>query len=422
MKQKYLFVAWGVFQIFALTYSKSAFSEGADGVGNGGDVLVCPGKQPGETRYELVDYYEGKVLRNIEPDLGPPTLSFEEKVEFVLRRLEVKAPNRANKYRVWFNDFLGEASFPHGIKLVDVPDTTPLVIPAGCEVRQAAVQLKDWQLLPGLTRYTFDGDIWDQLDSTQKAGLILHELVYREAMEYGHSNSLMTRYLNSLIGANGLKDYQTDKALHDLFKQLQFGFVDLSGMWIMIKKHNSLKFHPNGMLAEAKYYTLWEGQFPVRDGMFSITEGGSVSLYTDGRLKSYNVPLDRDRNKKQMPVHLDAQGVKIEFISGLAEFREDGTLEYLRVQGDSDIGRVVMTGRHFKIDIWQASAQRDSRYNSSVATFYSTGIPKGEMLVKACESWIFEQNEWRPLFKIELNPDGTVKNSETFSAARCEKP
>ena len=39
------------------------------------------------------------------------------------------------------------------------------------------------------------------MDETQKAGLVLHELVYREALSYGHADSILTRYFVALISS-----------------------------------------------------------------------------------------------------------------------------------------------------------------------------------------------------------------------------
>ena len=40
------------------------------------------------------------------------------------------------------------------------------------------------------------------LDNNGKAGLILHELIYREAIEGGATESTAVRYFNSMLASN----------------------------------------------------------------------------------------------------------------------------------------------------------------------------------------------------------------------------
>src|SRR4051812_3135308 len=66
--------------------------------GNGGDVVVC--KTPtGEVEWiELLDFWEAHIVRGINRDLGPKTLSVKEKIKLALSRWEKYSPRRARLF------------------------------------------------------------------------------------------------------------------------------------------------------------------------------------------------------------------------------------------------------------------------------------------------------------------------------------
>jgi len=184
----------------------SAATLAADRVGNGGDILLCG--QPDNTfvfeHAEMLDHYEARTLRNIQRDMGPPDMPVMEKVELVLSRLDrFEDRQRAQIYRERAAHFMEEARFISNIELIDIPDSDHIGIPANCWIKQIAIQNEPQ--FPEDPYYVISQDLYDYLDNDGKAGLILHEIVYREALTYGHQNSKNTRYFNSYLSSDRME-------------------------------------------------------------------------------------------------------------------------------------------------------------------------------------------------------------------------
>ncbi len=157
-----------------------------DRVGNGGDVIVCGDK------VELLDLYEARV-RGFKP-LKLTTQNHEDMFREVLeRRLSQLQPQRASRYREYGQEFFRESLILPGIELSDVADAGLAVIPRGCKLEQIAVQLADGDIIPGANRYTISQDLWDKLDEFNKMALMLHEVIYREAIKKNVGTSMTVR-------------------------------------------------------------------------------------------------------------------------------------------------------------------------------------------------------------------------------------
>ena len=83
-----------------LISGKKAFAAGHD-VRNGGAAVVCYSSDKiSLNSVELFDYWEMKKILNTtqEVDLGPDSLSVEEKIRMFTKRLEYVDPVRAERY------------------------------------------------------------------------------------------------------------------------------------------------------------------------------------------------------------------------------------------------------------------------------------------------------------------------------------
>ncbi|MBC7429710.1 MAG: hypothetical protein H7336_13925, partial [Bacteriovorax sp.] len=174
-----------IITLIAVSMSFSTFA-GGDRVGNGGDVVVC------KNSVELLDIYEarlnGHVLKN------PEGQSYKGKLAHLLnKKLIPLQPERAKKYLGNLDTFESEAAFLPGIILNDVDDAGMVAIPKGCKLKQIIIQLSDSERPPGRKRYTVSLDLWNKLDDFNKMALVLHEIVYREAISYKASNSMIVR-------------------------------------------------------------------------------------------------------------------------------------------------------------------------------------------------------------------------------------
>lgn len=200
--------------------------------GNGGGGVVCRTPSGSVESVELFDVYEGRTLRRQGVDLGAVSLSVDEKVEMAMKRLERLSPLRAALYRQEYGTFFSETLFLKGSQLVLIPDADPVAMPAGCAIEQLAVQRVP--LFPEDKRYVIDQDLWDRLDSDGKAGLILHELIYREAIQYGHTKSVFARYLNMKLLSNEIENVRTDEDFYHLLANVRFAQSDFNGISVVI--------------------------------------------------------------------------------------------------------------------------------------------------------------------------------------------
>jgi hypothetical protein len=169
-------------------------------VGNGGDVLVCG--QGATKTYQMLDAYEALEISKwvySYPFANTTNKTWQDKVTDIIEsRIRPHLPSRADKYTLWFKQFMSETQMVDGTKykLNDIPDSLHLFIPVDCELKQIAIQ-RDPQW--GGSRYTIDETLWSAMDEDQKAVLIMHEIIYREAIEEGQENSIPTRYFNSFL-------------------------------------------------------------------------------------------------------------------------------------------------------------------------------------------------------------------------------
>lgn len=234
-----------VFALIVLIVSLSSkVYAGIDWVGNGGNLISCE-----ETTYlELFDYFEGRTNRGVEPSLGVGHLTWERKAEYALQRLQTLNPSRAELYRKWLKEFKNETSFFADGYIPGIPDTGGVVLPTGCKLLQAALQRPSGEIMPGDKRYVIDLNYWNVLNETSKAGLVLHELIYREGIEEGHISSVRVRYFNQMISSE-LIHFLTQKKYIEIIKIVGLRYADYYGYEIDLK---SAKYYPTGEVQEAQ--------------------------------------------------------------------------------------------------------------------------------------------------------------------------
>lgn len=181
----------------------------------GGNVVECPkpeGTYVGmETVVSLLDYHEAEInFPDFKIDLGKGKDELAL-VRNVLDRMSRLDKDRAADYWALASRFHKEANFVTGVQLPIVDDLGPVIMGEGCKVVQVAVQ--NMTKFKATKKYTVHKGIWDKMPTRDRAGLILHEVVYNEALNRSRAGSLETRYINSLIssalmGSLDAKDYE----------------------------------------------------------------------------------------------------------------------------------------------------------------------------------------------------------------------
>lgn len=188
----------------------SALATVPNDAGNGGYGIVC--KNPnGSLRVMLLDFYEAK-FRKIFYSLGINN-TVEEKVRVALDRLGRLDDKRAKRYQERADSFMKNASFFPNITLRGKIDFVTGIIENGCDVGLVALQKKPRFEEDKL--YTISEDLWKGMNNDHRAGLILHEIVYQDALDSGQPDSVGTRYFVGTIASKKL-EAMDEKSYSDL--------------------------------------------------------------------------------------------------------------------------------------------------------------------------------------------------------------
>jgi hypothetical protein len=252
--------------------------------GNGGDAIVRRSPDGMIQEAYLLDYYESSLPpRKFDPNLGPKLLPVNDKVEMVIQRWEKLDVGRAARFRQWLTEFNDQACFLSGIKLADIPDAKELALPAGegWAIEQLATQREPQ--FPEDRRYTINMDIWSALDNDSKAGLILHELIYRDAIKDGAENSIGVRYLNAVFSADRAGDWTLEQYI-DRLRKSSILSAHVQGGWIDLRQPIEFSWR-TGVVREAS--VIPDSDFQTPFGLASLV--CKISFFDDGTLKGFQL-------------------------------------------------------------------------------------------------------------------------------------
>ena len=230
-KTIYLFgVLIGLSVITTPSSQADLFFKSGDGgmVGNGGGTVVCRDANQKIIRIETLDYYEAAMHPGLTLDIDKIPGDAKAKVSALIERIRKKSELRYQLYTTWFNSFVSEQALLVGVEFSTVPDSGYISVPKGCKFEQAVIQRRP--MFSKDPRYFINAELFTAMDDTQKAMLILHELVYREALAYGHTDSIRARYLNDLYASSQFADMDF-KTYVETLKQAHFELTDQDSIW-----------------------------------------------------------------------------------------------------------------------------------------------------------------------------------------------
>ncbi|MBF0300294.1 MAG: hypothetical protein HQK51_16350 [Oligoflexia bacterium] len=182
-------------------------------IGNGGDAVVCKNQTGEIISVEQFDFYEARNIRNINHQLGDISVSPLDKVLLVINKLARLDPVLADKFKITALNFFNQTQFLTDSELTDINDSGGLFIPKGCKLEQIAIARQP-QFDDDSKIFFINKDLYDKMDNNNKAGLILHEIVYQEFIKKGENNSIKARYFNSKLTSN----YLDNITLFEYFK------------------------------------------------------------------------------------------------------------------------------------------------------------------------------------------------------------
>ncbi len=199
--------------IAALTFFVASAAWAGNTNSGGGDAVVCRDAQRRIISARLFDFWEAEKLGMPVVDLGAANLGVEAKAKKAVGRLTRFDPVRARSYAEQVDGFFANALVIPNIVLRSIDDIRNTFEPTpGCTIEQLAVQREPET--PAQKRFTVSKDLYDALENDDhRAGLILHEIIYWEARQLGHTDSVRTRYFNGMISSAAVEamaqaDYQ----------------------------------------------------------------------------------------------------------------------------------------------------------------------------------------------------------------------
>jgi hypothetical protein len=166
-----------------------------DRVGNGGDVVIC------KSTIRILDYEEADQL-NLKINMNKKNvIPYIDRVTSIIKKFKEVDKELSKQYLKRLETIIKEINFKDNVDLVDVKDSKHFMLPKGCALKQIAIKLTNAQIKADGSKISFivDKSLWDKLDSNNKAGLILHEIIYEHFFILGEKNSVKARYMNSLI-------------------------------------------------------------------------------------------------------------------------------------------------------------------------------------------------------------------------------
>lgn len=194
---------FGVMIILSFT---SLLAWSGNGVGNGGDAVVCytsPSRNV-ISSIEMFDYWEmNKILPQAGGlNLGGSKLSVRQKIELAISRLRNFDPELADgvqKYALPMETHIA-SYLVTAYQLPEIDDVNPRALPTGnCFIEQYAIQWRE--PVSGQRRFAIAAKFYNVANNDAKAGIILHEAIYKWAIQNGHNDSDGTRYINFVISS-----------------------------------------------------------------------------------------------------------------------------------------------------------------------------------------------------------------------------
>jgi hypothetical protein len=208
--------------IYIMLFLSSGFATAGTSVGNGGLVVSCA-SESGPPRLRVLDFVEAEIRWKLTMNdklIGQSPFAI---VSSVIEKMSIFDPARANILRLRLKSFLSEADFMENIELSRTDDEHNILVPKNCIILQAVIQAAP--LFPEERLYNISADIWNKMDQQpiEQAGLIMHELLYREGIELGQTNSKRIRYFTAILFSTKFDEF-SHKDYLQLLESVGFPF------------------------------------------------------------------------------------------------------------------------------------------------------------------------------------------------------
>ncbi len=169
-------------------------------VGNGGDGVRCPKS----ANLTLLDFYENDRAKRFTIKYKDPDdeYAFAKKMLLEYERLDKRS---AQKFMKVFDSLRARSIFLKNTVLTNIEDSNQLGLGKGCTLVQLAIRKRD--VLTGKDQFHFSKNDWELLDTFNKAGLLIHEVIYEYFKLLGESDSQKARVFTSYLFSEEMKKH-----------------------------------------------------------------------------------------------------------------------------------------------------------------------------------------------------------------------
>ncbi len=169
--------------------------------GNGGDAVVC------KKTAEVLDYAEARQLKSLTIQT-PPGQDAQAVAEKMLERLKPLDGKLYEHYKKNLDGLKPRLIFFPTTRFKDAKDSTHKV-PADCRIEQMTGR----QDVHGVRVIQISKQWWSQMAVGDKAGLLLHEIIFEHFSILGEKNAIHARQFNALLASKEIssmnkKSYQ----------------------------------------------------------------------------------------------------------------------------------------------------------------------------------------------------------------------
>ncbi|MGE0173336.1 MAG: hypothetical protein AB7T49_11135 [Oligoflexales bacterium] len=193
--------------IFGLNDYSNSQSYYAIEIGNGGHALVTRDSEKQVLTATLLDFceYQETLKPNFGPLLQDPIVSALHAIE----RIKEFDEGRYLYLQREIKSFLEEAEYTK-TTLDRTSDHGTLLQTCKEGIEQAAIQKQDKHVIP---YFFIDQNIWEMMPPEHQAGLVLHEVLFKDALRLDPSlkDSRDVRYFNAMLSANEFANENFDE-------------------------------------------------------------------------------------------------------------------------------------------------------------------------------------------------------------------
>ena len=261
--------------VVATVVATSGSATATKSVGNGGAVVIC--SSTGRKTYAFLDTFEASKLDSTwRFDLGG-FRTIEERIDYLVKRVQAFSPNRAKYYRLVMNDLL--ANIRRGANLKLLKDEGPLHyrLPSDCLLQQLAIQIPA-PLNPYAKLLLVDEELLSMLSHDEQTALLLHETITAEAVQWGAQNSSRIRPFVALLVSNKFAQLTMADFINGLYE---------AGIYSFEANGFALLFHStDGKLRLPKIVgnRVIEAEVPMQTSLKLYSAQLGAELFAQGRM------------------------------------------------------------------------------------------------------------------------------------------